>query len=386
MPHSERPSFKSKLPNLGTTIFSKMTALAHKHQAINLSQGFPDFNTPQPLIDRVSHHMNAGHNQYPPMPGVPELKQKIFQKIQELYHADYDPNSEITITAGAAQALHVVISMLIREGDEAIIFEPAYDVYAPTVKLNRGTPRFVTLLPPDYKIDWEAVEANITSRTRLIIINTPHNPSGSIWSPDDLKKLDSLAEKHNLYILSDEVYQHIVYDDRQHESICRYPGLKKRSFAVFSFGKTYHATGWKIGYVLAPEYLTLEFRKIFQYAMFAVSAPMQYALADFLDHKDYYLKLENFYQQKRDFFAKFIDRSRFKRLPCNGTYFQCVDYSDISNQPDTEFVQFLIEEHGVAAIPVSAFYHDHIDRNIIRFCFAKKDETLEKAGQILSNV
>ncbi len=383
---SAQSTFSSKLPGVKKSIFAEMSALANEYQAINLSQGFPDFNCPEDLIDRVHHHMKAGKNQYPPMPGVYSLKEKIAEKVKELYGAEYDPDSEITITAGATQGLHCAISTLVREHDEVIIIEPAYDAYLPSILLNRGTPKYVQLYPPDFKINWEDIKKLITYRTRAIIINTPHNPSGMVMDQDDMQQLEKITANYDIFIISDEVYEHMVFDGREHESICRYPYIRQNAFGIFSFGKTYHTTGWKIGYVVAPEHLTNEFRKVFQYAMFGVSTPMQYAYADYLDHKDHYLKLSEFYEEKRDYFAGLIKDSGLKLLPSDGTYFQCVDYSDISNEKDVDFCKRLITEYGVAAVPISVFYHEKNDNQIIRFCFAKQESTLKKAGEILCKI
>ncbi len=378
--------FKSKLPGVGDTIFAQMSKKAKEHDAVNLSQGFPNFGTPDALIERVTHHMKAGRNQYPPMPGVRRLKEGLSDKIEGLYGARFDPDSEITITAGATQAIQMSINAFIHKGDEVILFEPAYDVYAPCVQLNGGKPKPVRLSPPEYRINWNAVKEKISDRTRCIIVNTPHNPSGTIWRNEDMKQLEQLTQRHDLLVLSDEVYHHMVYDGEEHQSICRYPRLRKRGMAAFSFGKTYHATGWKVGYFVAPETITNEFRKVFQYGMFAVSSPMQHAFADYLERSQHYLELSNFYQEKRDLFREIIKASRFKLLPCEGTYFQCVSFEEISNASDIDFVEKLIVDHGVAAIPVSPFYHDNHDEQIIRFCFAKTEETLNKAGEQLVNV
>ncbi len=379
-------SFSSKLPGIKKSIFSEMSALANEHQAINLSQGFPDFNCPDELIDRVTHYMKEGYNQYPPMPGVYSLKEKIAEKVKALYGTEYDPDKEITITAGATQGLHCAISTLVREHDEVIIIEPAYDAYLPSILLNKGTPKYLQLDPPDFKINWDQVKKLITYRTRAILINTPHNPSGMVMGKNDMEQLEKIAANYDIFIISDEVYEHMVFDGNEHQSICRYPNIRQNAFGVFSFGKTYHTTGWKIGYVLAPEHLTQEFRKVFQYVMFGVSTPMQYAYADYLEYKDHYLDLNDFYQAKRDYFRELIKDSRFKILPADGTYFQCVDFSHISDESDVDFCKRLITEYGVAAVPLSVFYHEGIDNQIIRFCFAKQESTLKKAGDILCKI
>ncbi len=377
---------KSKLPGVGDTIFAEMSAKTNKHDAINLSQGFPNFGTPNALIERVNYHMEAGHNQYPPMPGLPELKEKLSEKIEGLYGGRYDPQTELTITAGATQAIQMAITALVRKDDEVIMFEPAYDVYAPCVRLNGGKPRFQRLVPPAYQIDWNRVEEMVSPKTRLIILNTPHNPSGTVVKEEDMRRLSELVTQHELFVLSDEVYQHMVYEGEKHQSIARFPEIRKRGLAAYSFGKTYHATGWKVGYLAAPAELTKEFRKVFQYGMFAVSSPMQYAFSDYLDHSQHYLELPNFYQQKRDLFREILEASRLELLPCEGTYFQCASFEKISDESDIAFIQRLIEDYKVAAIPVSAFYHDRHDQQVIRFCFAKTRETLEKAGEQLIKV
>jgi methionine aminotransferase len=380
---STQSTVDSKLPGVGDTIFAEITGLTDSHDAINLSQGFPNFGAPKELIRRVTHHMQAGNNQYPPMPGVFALKEKLAEKIEALYGAQVDPDSEITVTAGASQAIQMIITAFVHEGDEVIIFDPAFDIYDPCVKLQGGIPRHIKLDPPEFQVDWKEVEKRVDENTRLLIINTPHNPTGSILESEDLKQLERIAVEYDLLVLSDEVYQHMVYDGKEHQSVLRYEHLRERSLAVFSFGKTYHVTGWKVGYLAAPEYLTEEFRKVFQYGMFAVSSPMQYAFADFLEHSQHYVQLANFYQNKRDLFHDILSQTDFELLPCHGTYYQCVRYDGISNQPDTEFVRHLIENHGVAAIPVSPFYEDGVDERVIRFCFAKTRETLEKAGEKL---
>jgi len=379
-------SFSSKLPGVKQSVFAEMSKLSNEHAAINLSQGFPDFNCPDALIDLVTKHMKEGKNQYPPMPGIPELKTKIAEKVQELYGADYDPDHEITVTAGATLGLYTAISSLVKEDDEVIVFEPAYDAYVPAIQLNKGVPKYIQLHPPDYQVNWDEVKKLVSYRTKLIIINTPQNPSGSIFSKDDMRQLEKITRNHDIFVLSDEVYEHIVFDGNEHQSVCKYPGLRERSFAVFSFGKSYHTTGWKIGYVMAPAAMTKEFRKVFQYVIFGVSTPMQYAYADYLDYKDHYLELNDFYEKKRDYFAEIIKSSRFKLLPCKGTYFQSVDFSGISDEKDVDFVKRLIKEYQISAIPVSEFYHQKIDNKVIRFCFAKGAQTLQKAGDILCKI
>lgn len=376
-------TFDSKLPNVGQSIFAEMSGLANEYQALNLAQGFPNFDCPPGLMDRVEHHMRKGRNQYAPMPGVPELKEQIADKVETLYGAQYDPDTEITVTAGATQGLYAVLTTVIGEGDEVIVIEPAFDAYRPMIELNKGVPKYVKLQPPDFQIDWQEVRQQISSATRAILINTPHNPSGMVMQEADLAQLEQIAASHDLFIISDEVYEHMVFDGQEHLSVCRYPHIRQKSFAVFSFGKTYHTTGWKVGYVLAPQDLTAEMRKVFQYIMFAVSTPMQYAYADYLQHKKHYLELHDFYQEKRDSFARMLQGSRFNLLPCPGTYFQVADYSAITDEPDVDLCKRLITDHGLAAVPISVFYSDKIDNQVIRFCFAKDDETLEKGAEIL---
>lgn len=379
-------TISSKLPGIEQSIFSIMTALANQHDAINLAQGFPDFNCPPQLIESVHKYMLEGKNQYAPMPGLLPLKEKIAAKIEKLYGAQYDADKEITITAGATQAIYTIITAVVKEKDEVIIFEPAYDSYLPGILINKGAPKYVQLNPPEYKIDWDQVKKLISIRTRLIIINTPHNPSGSIFTHEDMLQLQKIVANKDILILSDEVYEHIIFDGNQHQSICRYPELAKRSFAVFSFGKTYHNTGWKMGYVLAPKELTEEFRRIFSYSMFSVLTPVQYALADVLDDEQHYLSLGDFYERKRNVFLESIANSKFKPVTSKGTYFQCLDYSNISKEGDRKFAEQLIKEIGVASIPTSAFYHDKRDNKVLRFCFAKSEETLRKAGERLCSL
>ncbi|MCP4162148.1 MAG: aminotransferase class I/II-fold pyridoxal phosphate-dependent enzyme [Deltaproteobacteria bacterium] len=377
---------KSKLPNIGTTIFSIMSQMAAEYYAINLSQGFPDFDVNGELIERVNHYMKEGFNQYAPMPGVPVLREKISQKISELYGKKYDPDSEITVTSGATEALYAAISTVVNPGDEVIVFEPAYDSYLPAIELNGGITKFIQLKFPEYSVDWDLVRDTITDKTRLIIINSPHNPTGTILTIDDLKELSDVVKDREIFILSDEVYEHIVFDGQKHESISSFEELAKRSFVVSSFGKTYHATGWKIGYCVAPRPLMAEFQKIRQFVTFTTNTPMQYAIADILDKRDLYLNLSGFYQQKRDLFLKLIEKSRFKAVKCLGTYFQMLDYSSISDEKDMAFAELLTKKHGVAAIPPSVFYDGRDDNKVLRFCFAKKDDTLEEAADILCKI
>ena len=377
----------SRLPKVGTTIFTVMSRLAAEHGAINLSQGFPDFSPAPYLLERVSHHMAAGANQYPPMAGVPSLREAIAEKVQRLYLAGYDPESEVTVTAGATQAIYTAIAACVRPGDEVIVFAPVYDSYVPGIELNGGHAVYAHLRFPEFRPDWDEVRALVTPRTRMIIINSPHNPSGSVWSAQDMAMLEALVRDTQIVVVSDEVYEHVVFDPesgRRHESVTRFPGLRERSFVVSSFGKTYHVTGWKIAYCLAPRELMGEFRKAHQFIVFTVHHPSQLALADFIrEHPEFADGLASFYQAKRNFFRDQLTGSRFELLPCAGTYFQLVTYAAISDEPDTRFVQRLTREHGVAAIPVSVFNPDGDDRRVIRFCFAKNEATLAAAGERL---
>ena len=378
--------FQSKLPELELTIFSVMTQLAIEHGAINLSQGFPDFDTYPELIALVEKYMLEGHNQYAPMQGVMVLRERIAKKVHDMYDARYDPASEITVTSGATESVFAAISAVVHKDDEVIIFEPAYDAYDPIVRLNGGIPVYIQLKYPDYHIDWDEVKNTINPKTKLIILNYPHNPTGAVLSKADVSSLSEIVTDTRLFILSDEAYEHIIFDGQPHESVCRYPQLARRSFVICSFGKTYHTTGWKIGYCLAPEPLSIELQKIHQFLTFASNTPIQMAYAEFMQNKDLYLGLSDFYQQKRDLFLSLIGPSRFNPLPCKGTYYQMLDYSPISNEPDFEFAKRLTVEHGVAAIPPSSLYHQKVDHKVLRFCFAKKSETLENAAEKLCQV
>ena len=378
--------FQSKLPDLGLTIFSVMTQLAIEHGAINLSQGFPDFDTYPELISLVEKYMRAGHNQYAPMQGIMALRERIAEKTYDMYGAQYDPATEITVTSGATEAVFAAICAIVHKDDEVIIFEPAYDAYEPVVRLNGGIPVYITLKFPGYNIDWNEVKNAINSKTKLIILNYPHNPTGAVMSKEDISNLSGMINDTGIFIVSDEAYEHIIFDKLQHESMSRYPQLAQRSFVICSFGKTYHTTGWKIGYCLAPEALSIELQKVHQYLTFASNTPIQTAYAEFMQNKDLYLGLPDFYQQKRDLFLSLISKSRFNPLPCKGTYYQMLDYSQISKEPDFEFAKRLTVEHGVAAIPPSALYHHKDDHNVLRFCFAKKSETLESAAEKLCQV
>lgn len=377
---------KSKLPKVGTTIFTVMSQLAHEHQAINLSQGFPDFKSDPELINLVAEAMKQGLNQYAPMAGVLELRAQIAQKTFHLYGAEYHPETEITVTAGATQAIYTAIAATITEGDEVIIFTPAYDCYEPAIELNGGKTVFVQMHAPDYKVDWEQVKKLINQRTKMIIINTPHNPSGKILQEKDMRALEKMVSNTDIIILSDEVYEHIIFDGKEHQSAARFPGLMERSFIVSSFGKTFHNTGWKMGYCIAPKNLMTEFRKAHQFIVFSVNTPMQYALAAYLKNENNYLKLGSFYQQKRDYFTHLIKDSKFDILPSKGTYFQLLSYQNISDEKDTDFAMRLTKEYKLASIPVSVFYQKNVDEKVLRFCFAKKEETLEQAAQVLNNV
>ncbi len=377
---------KSKLPHTGTTIFAVMSALAKEHQAINLSQGFPDFAIDSVLSDLVKQAINKGYNQYAPMPGLPELRETITEKIETTYGASYHPETEITVTAGATQAIFTAIAATINEGDEVIIFTPAYDCYEPAITLNGGKPIYFQLSAPDYKIDWEKVKRIINQRTKMIIINTPHNPTGVILTQDDMKALEKLLSGSDILVLSDEVYEHIIFDNEPHESVVKYPGLAERAFVVSSFGKTFHVTGWKTGYCIAPENLMKEFRKAHQFNVFSVNTPMQWAVNEYLKNDEHYRFLPDFYQQKRDYFRSLLQGSKFDILPCKGTYFQLLGYANISQSDDVEFAKELTVKHGIASIPVSVFYHQKHDDKVLRFCFAKENETLEKAAEILHAV
>jgi len=376
----------SKLPQTGTTIFTIMSALAAEVGAINLSQGFPDYDCDPYLTELVNKAMKAGHNQYAPMAGALALREQIAYKTEKLYGATYNPDTEITITAGGTQAIFTAISAVIHPNDEVIIFEPAYDCYAPAIKLMGGVVKSLQLEPPNYRIAWDMVRKLITNRTKMIILNSPHNPTATILSRQDIDELSALVKDQDIYILSDEVYEHLIYDGATHESMARYPELQQRSFIVASFGKLCHATGWKIGYCLAPAQLTQEFRKIHQFLVFSVNTPMQYAIAEYLKNEQVYLELPEFFQQKRDHFRKGIEQTRFKLLPCHGSYFQSVTYNNITDERDTDFAIRLAKEFGVATIPTSGFYSKGSDHHVLRFCFAKRQETLDKAVDRLLNV
>ena len=379
-------SLISKLPFTGTSIFAVMSALAKEHNAINLSQGFPDFPVSEELIKLVNSYMKKGLNQYAPMPGILPLREGISEMFETRYGVKYHPETEVTITAGATQGLFSIISAFIRPGDEVVVLEPAYDSYAPAVMLQGGMVKYARLQAPDYSINWDTFPALISGRTRMIIINSPHNPTGTIIKAKDLKKLDTLLKNRDILVLSDEVYEHLIFDGHTHESICRYPGLASRSLLVGSFGKTFHATGWKCGFVLAPPQLTAEFRKVHQFVVFAVNTPVQHAIAEYLRNPEHYKHLGRFYQEKRDFFLNLIKGSRFKAVPASGTYFQLLNYSKISDEKETAFAERLTREFKIASVPVSPFYHNQEDNKVLRFCFAKTTETLEKAAEILCRI
>jgi methionine aminotransferase len=379
-------SIKSKLPNANTSIFAVMTALANEHNAINLAQGFPDFDVSPNLIELVNKYMKQGMNQYAPMPGLLSLREKIAQKTFDLYTAQYDPNTEITIVPGATHGIYAVMSAMISEGDEVIVIEPCYDSYVPSIALNGGRAIFVELKLPEFKIDWNEVKKLVNFKTKVILINTPHNPTGSILNAQDLQKLEKIVRGTDVIICSDEVYEHMVFDKVEHQSVARFPALAERSFIVSSFGKTYSTTGWKMGYILAPANLTVELRKIHQFMAFSTNTPIQYAMAEFIDNKDIYKELAGFYQEKRDYFRKLLKGSNFKLMPCQGSYFQLLNYSKITQEKDTDFAIRLTKENKIASIPVSVFYHKQTDNQLLRFCFAKQNETLEKAAEKLVKI
>jgi methionine aminotransferase len=376
----------SKLPDVGTTIFTVMSRLATEHQAINLSQGFPDFDCAPELRALLAKYVNSGLNQYPPMAGVAPLREAIAEKVQALYGAAYDVDDEITVVPGATYGIFTAVATVIRPGDEVILFEPAYDSYAPAVEVNGGRPIYVQLKYPDYSIDWREVQNAITPRTRMIVLNTPNNPTASVFSAEDLRMLEGMLRATDIVVVSDEVYEHIVFDGHRHQSVAHFPSLAERSFIVSSFGKTYHVTGWKTGYVLAPRELMAEFRKVHQFNAFVTNGPVQYALAEYMKDKNAYLALAAFYQKKRDFFLAAIKNSRFKPLPSRGTFFQNLCYDEISDEKDTDLAIRLTREHGVASIPVSVFYRRPPAHKVLRFCFAKSEETLARGAEILCRI
>jgi methionine transaminase len=373
------PPLKTKLPEVGTTIFTVMSALASEHKAVNLGQGFPDFDCDPKLVQAVNNAMTAGLNQYPPMTGIGVLRDAIATKIAALHGRNYDPVSEITITAGATQSIITAILSIVHPGDEVIVLEPCYDSYVPNISLAGGIVVRVPLTPGTFKPDFDKISAAINPKTRAIIINSPHNPSATIWSREDMLTLQELLAPTDIFLISDEVYEHMVYDGQEHQSAARFPALAARAFIVSSFGKTYHVTGWKVGFVAAPAALSAEFRKVHQFNVFTVNTPVQYGLASYMADAQPYLTLPAFYQRKRDLFKAGLAHTKFKILPTMGSYFQCVDISDVSDLAEAEFCKWLTTEIGVAAIPLSAFYGDGFDQRIVRFCFAKKDETLNLA-------
>ncbi len=377
---------KSRLPDVGTSIFTIMSKMALDCGAINLSQGFPDFSIDKKIIELVNQFMVADHNQYAPMPGTPALRQAISKVIKRTFGIERDSENEITITSGATEAIYAVITAFIAPGDEVIVFDPSYDSYNPVIRLNGGIPVHINLKYPDFSVDWELVRSKISNRTKMVVINTPHNPSGAVLTEADMKELESIVLKHNILVLSDEAYERLIYDGNVHQSVLRFPGLSSQSLAVFSFGKTFHATGWKMGYVSAPAYLMEEIRKTHQFIVFSVNTPIQLALAEYLKVPAHYESLGAFYQSKRDFFLERMKGSSFVPLSCNGSYFQVLSYDNISNKPEIEMAEELTRKFKVAAIPVSVFYQDKTDHKILRFCFAKKEETLEKACDILRTI
>ncbi len=385
MPSFPRP-IASKLPNVGTTIFTVMSRLAQEHNAINLSQGFPDFDCAKELRDLVTKYINAGLNQYPPMAGIMRLRERIAEKVEALYGTKYDPEHEVTVTPGATYGIFTAVATMVRPGDEVILFEPAYDSYAPSVEVSGGVPVYVQLRYPDYSIDWQQVQRAITPKTRMILINTPNNPTASVFSGEDMRMLEGMLRGTDIVVVSDEVYEHIVFDGHRHQSVARFPGLAERSFVVSSFGKTYHVTGWKMGYVLAPKELMNEFRKVHQFNVFVTNGPLQYALAEYMENRDAYLSLAAFYQKKRDFFLQGLQSSRFKPLPSRGTFFQNLAYDAVSDERDTDLAIRLTKERGVASIPISAFYRRPPDHRVLRFCFAKSEETLARGAEILCKI
>ena len=378
--------FQSKLPEVPTSIFSIMSALAHKENALNLSQGFPDFESDKNLINMVAKAMAHGKNQYAPMPGIFSLRQAIANKMEHLYGVSYNPETEITVTAGATQAIFTAIAATIKKDDEVIIFKPAYDCYEPTIQLFGGKTIAVQLDPESFTIDWKLVKSLISEKTRMIIVNTPHNPSGRIVSAIDMLQLENILKDTNILLLSDEVYEHIIFDGELHQTAALYPALAERTFITASFGKTFHNTGWKIGYCLAPKELMAEFRKVHQFNVFSVNHPTQVALAEHLKTPNNYLELNGFYQQKRDLFLNLIKDSRFEFSPSNGTYFQLLNFKKITNEKDTDFAFRLTKENKIASIPISVFNENHLDSKVLRFCFAKTDETLKKAAEILCDI
>ena len=381
-----KPEIKSRLPEVGTSIFALMTALAEKHSALNLSQGFPDFQPPAELIELVYHHLQAGHNQYAPMPGVPALRRAIASKTTAYCGHQPDPETEINVTAGATEALFSAITAVVHPGDEVILFDPAYDSYVPVIRLCGGHPVRLQLKPPGWRVDWNEVADCITPRTRLIIINTPHNPTGSVFTEEDWNNLAQLLRNSDILVLSDEVYEHIIFDGLRHHGVLENPELAQRAFSISSFGKTYHATGWKVGYCIAPADMMKEFRRVHQYVNYCVNTPLQHAMAEYLANSAHYEQLPQFYQQKRDLFCELLQSSRFSVTPAAGTYFQLLGYSDITDEGDQDYAHRLTMEAGIASIPVSFFNEDSSDQKLLRFCFAKDDENIKRGAEILCQI
>jgi methionine transaminase len=379
-------NLSSKLPKISNSIFSVMSSLADENQAINLSQGFPNFAVDAALIELVNTEMKSGNNQYAPMPGIFSLRESLSKKISYLHQSHYSPDTEITITAGGTQAIFTAIATIIQPNDEAVIFEPAYDCYAPTIKAFGGLVKSYEMQPPFYDIDWDMIKKLITVNTKLIIINSPHNPTGKILKQEDIDQLIKITKNTDIVIISDEVYEHIIFDNEKHLSLAQFPELKERTFITASFGKLFHATGWKVGYCAAPEFLMTEFRKIHQFQIFSVNTPIQFAFNEYLKNPETYLQLSSFYQKKRDFFASLLKQTRFTLLPCKGSYFQNVSYENISDEKDVELAMRLVKDYKVASIPNSSFYTKNSDYKTLRFCFAKEEETLEKAASFLSKV
>ncbi|MCL4846047.1 MAG: aminotransferase class I/II-fold pyridoxal phosphate-dependent enzyme [Acidobacteria bacterium] len=377
---------RSRLPGVGVSIFAEMTRLANERGAINLSQGFPDFDCAPELVALVQAWLGRRVNQYAPMPGVLSLREALAREFERAYSASYDPVAEITITAGATEGLFSTITALVHPGDEVLLFEPCYDSYVPAVQLAGGVPRFVTLRAPDYRIDWDEVRRALSKSTRLVVINSPHNPTGAVFDADDLAHLAALLDGTPVVVASDEVYEHLVFDGRRHESLARWPALAARTAVIGSFGKTFHTTGWKVGFVAAPAAVTDEIRKVHQFVTFAVTTPVQHAYAEFLDRGVDFGEVTRFYQAKRDRFLELLAGSRFRPLPCHGTYFQILDYSAIASLPDREMALRVLADHGVASIPTSPFLYQDAAPSVLRFCFAKTDDTLERAAARLRQV
>ena len=379
-------NIQSKLPNVGTTIFTVMSSLAVQHNAVNLGQGFPDFQMSDELTDLVSKAIKTGMNQYTHMNGYPLLRQRLAEKVQKLYDTNIDPDADITVTPGATYAIYTALTAVLQPGDEVIMFEPAYDSYIPNIEINGAVPVLIPLSYPDYSIPWDEVKRKITPRTRVIMINSPHNPTGSVITKNDIEELSAIVEGTNIFILSDEVYEHLIFDGIQHESILRYPHLLQRSFVVFSFGKAYHCTGWKLGYCISAPTPMKEFRKVHQFNAFTTFTPTQVALAEYIQNEEAYLQLGPSIQQKRDYFQQLMEQTPFKALPSHGSYFQCYSYKGITDEGDFDFAVRLTKDFGITPIPVSAFYKSGKDDKVLRFCFAKKEETLEQAVRQLVNL